>query len=182
METGWDGRHFSVIGWDRNVFVGRSESTCVSCSLGRHTQNAFFMPFMVLCGRVQIGTSCELGIYGWWTFVRASTKKNQWNFCKSARIFFYTQELQEGTCAFLGAEIRTCDLLMKWKLPRADTPHKLEVKLVAAGQRWGTITAVTLFKWTCSLQEHNDLYLMDSSRSKLGVIFVRTLPNCAPDY
>lgn len=44
------------------------------------------------------------------------------------------------------------------------------------------IIAVTLLKWPCSLQEHNDRYLMDSSRSELGVIFVRALLNCAPDY
>lgn len=44
------------------------------------------------------------------------------------------------------------------------------------------IIAVTLLKWPRSLQEHNDLYLMDSSRSELGVIFVRALLNCAPDY
>lgn len=41
---------------------------------------------------------------------------------------------------------------------------------------------MTLFKWPCSLLEHNDLELMDSSRSELGVIFVRALPNCALDY
>lgn len=63
----------------------------------------------------------------------------------------------EGTrhvCGAGGSDVEPVD---EMKNPSADTPHKLEVKLVAAGQRWGMIMVVTLLKWPCSLLEHNDL-------------------------